>query len=89
MCFLSETFFLNAMRKLLSKHCTVMLYVCKRLANSNCLQRQQKHDHMALSSSDIEANIEKVRETVKSELGRDHRRLKFFVRLAFLRKTLF
>ena len=87
-CFLSETFFSNAMRKL-SKHCTVMLYVCKRLLNGNCLQRQQKHDHMALSSSDIEANIGKMRETLKSELGRDHQRLKFFVRLAFLRKTLF
>ena len=87
-CFLSETFFSNAMRKL-SKHCTVMLYVCKRLPNSNCLQRQQKHDHMTLSSSDIEANIGKMRETLKSELGRDHRRLNFFVRLAFLRKTLF
>ena len=87
-CFLSETFFSNAMRKL-SKHCTVMLYVCKRLPNSNCLQRQQNHEHMALSSSDIETNIEKMRETLKSELGRDHQRLKFFVRLEFLRKSLF
>ena len=87
-CFLSETFFSNAMRKL-SKHCTVMLYVCKRLPNSNCLQRQQNHEHMALSSWDIKTNIGKMRETLKSELGRDHQRLKFFVRLAFLRKTLF
>ena len=66
-----------------------MLYVCKRLPNSNCLQRQQKHDHMTLSSSDIEANIGKMRETLKSDLGRDRKRLKFFVRLEFLRKTSF
>ena len=87
-CFLSETFFSNAMRKV-SKHCTVMLYVCKKLHNSNSLQRHQKHDHMTLSSSDIEANIGKMRETLKSDLGRDRKRLKFFVRLEFLRKTSF
>ena len=85
---LSETFFSNDMRKV-SRHCTVMLYVCKRLRNNTSLQWHQKHDHMTLSSSDIEANIGKMRETLKSDLGRDRKRLKFFVRLEFLRKTSF
>ena len=48
-----------------------MLHVCKRLPSSNSLQRQQKHDHMTLSSSDIEANIGKMRETLKSDLTQE------------------
>ena len=57
-CFLSETFFSKAMRKG-SRHCTVMLCVPKRLPKGNSLQRYQKHDHMTLLLSDIEANMEK------------------------------
>ena len=66
-CFLTEAIFSKAMRKV-SRYCTVMLYVSKRLPNINSLQRQQKHDHMTLSSSDIEANIGKMRESLKSDL---------------------
>ena len=58
------------MRKV-SRHCTVMLHVCERLPSSNSLQRHQKHDHMTLSSSDIEANIEKMRETLKSDVAQE------------------
>ena len=44
---------------------------------------------ITVSFVDIEANIGKMRETLKSDLGRDRKRLKFFVRLEFSRKTLF
>ena len=69
-CFLSETIFSKAMRKV-SRYCTLMLYVSKRLPNSNSLQRHHKRDHMTLSSSDIEANIGKMRETLKSDLAQE------------------
>ena len=65
LCFLSETFFAKAMRKG-SRHCTVILYIPKRLAKGNSLQRYQKHDHMTLLLSDIEANMGKMCETLKS-----------------------
>ena len=58
LCFLSETFFSKAMRKD-SRHCTVMLYVPKRLLKRNSLRRYQKRDHMTLLFSHIEANMGK------------------------------
>ena len=66
-CFLSETFFSKAMRKG-SRHCTVMLYIPKRLPKGNSSQRYQKYDHMTLLLLDIEANMGKMCKTLKSNL---------------------
>ena len=47
------------------------------------LQRRQKHDHKTLSSPDIEENIGKMHETLKSDPGRNRKRLEFLVKLEF------
>ena len=62
---------------------------CKSFPNINSLQRHQKHDHMTLSSSNIEANIGKMRETLKSDVGRDRKWLKFFGQTGIFEKTSF
>ena len=88
-CSSSEFFFWEVIKKH-CRHCRVMLYLCKRLLVNNSWQCHQKHDKMKLSFSDIEANMGKMRETLKSEFGRDRtQKLKIFGQTEILEKTSF